>query len=76
MTSLTSDVQGTYAETQKVAAVRKIFQVANLSTITALLILFQRALGVPLLCIEQVWKEYNIFENVSLSGGQVRALFK
>ncbi|XP_065896661.1 cleavage stimulation factor subunit 3-like [Dysidea avara] len=41
------EVQGTYAETQKVTAVRKIFQ---------------RALGVPLISIEQVWKEYNIFE--------------
>lgn len=34
ISSLASEVQGTYAETQKVAAVRKIFQVAqSLSTI-------------------------------------------
>ena len=44
------DAQGTFAENQKSQAVRKAFQ---------------RAVVIPISNLEQLWKEYNYFENVS-----------
>lgn len=45
-----SEAVGNYAESQRISAVRKVYQ---------------RGICNPMLNIEQMWKEYCAFENVS-----------
>lgn len=44
------EAQGTFAENQKAQTLRQAYQ---------------KAVVTPIMSLEQLWKEYNIFENVS-----------
>ena len=73
--ALHRDAQGTFAENQKIQAVRKAYQVTMATPKTDFILSsspsplasavgIQQAVVIPMMNIEQVWRDYNTFEQV------------